>query len=67
MTKEEAEEIFRATVKPYKDRKELAIAEHESLKQQCKDALKERREACAEYKQAALEAREIYQRSLGEV
>ena len=67
MTKEEAEDIFRATIKPYKDRKELAIAEHESLSQQCKDALKERREACAEYKQAALEARETYSQNIGEI
>ena len=65
MTREEAEYIFRAAVKPYKDRKELAIVEHESLRQQCKDALKERREACTEYKEAALEAREIYNQNIG--
>jgi len=66
MIREEAEDIFRATVKPYKDRKELAIAEHESLKQQCKDALRERREACTKYKEAALEARKIYLQNTGE-
>jgi len=64
MTREEAEDIFRVTVKPYKDRKELAIAEYKSLAEQCKDALKEKRKACEEYKYAALEARETYQRSI---
>jgi ElaB/YqjD/DUF883 family membrane-anchored ribosome-binding protein len=64
MTKEEAETIFRNTVRPYKDRLELIKAEHESLKQQCSDALKERRKAYKEYKQTALEAREIYQRNI---
>lgn len=66
MTKEEAEDIFRAAVKPYKDRKELALAEYKSLMEQCKEALKEKREACEEYKLAALEARGIYQRNIGE-
>ena len=67
MTREEAEDIFHATVKPYKDHKELAIAEHNALVEQCRDALEERRKANQEYKQAALEAREIYQRNIGEV
>jgi hypothetical protein len=66
VNKKEAKEIYDNTVKPYKDRLELARAEHKELERQCNDALKERRKAYAEYKEVAKTAQTLYYRSIGE-
>ena len=67
MNREEAKEIFDSTVKPYKDNLELARVERAELKGQYDEACKQCKKAYQEYKQAALEAREIYNQNIGEV
>jgi hypothetical protein len=66
MTKEEAKEIYDATVKPAKDQLELARIERAEFREQLDEVCKRAKEAYQEYKDIAREARRIYYKNIGE-
>ena len=66
MTKEEAREIFNTSVKVYKNLLEMARIERDTRKDEYDEARKQCKKAYQEYKEVAIEAREIYLQNIGE-
>ena len=66
MTKEEAKEIFDSTVRLYRNLLEMARIERDTRKDEYDEARKQCKKAYQEYKEVAIEAREIYLQNIGE-